>query len=99
MFDKTLKNLPKSLTTLNLSGYYPLSINDLPDTIEHLFLNCAEDSIIDVATPPVCCEKPIYKLPKNIKKIYIRNMTGIIDLDFSDLKKLHKKINNVRYCW
>ena len=92
-FDKTLMNLPKSLTTLNLSGYYPISINNLPDTIENLNLNWEEDWM-DSVGPPKCCKEKIYKLPKNIKNINIRNMSEIIQLDFNDLNKLHEEINN-----
>jgi hypothetical protein len=98
-FNKTFKNLPSSLKTIDLSGYYPISINELPDTIENIFLNCAEDFSEDCANPPRCCKNKIKKLPKNIKRITIREMDEIIDLDFSDLKKLHKEINDVRYSW
>ena len=99
-FNKTLMNLPNSLTTLILSGYYPISINNLPDTIENLNLNCNEDFYIgDGAGPPKCCKEKIYKLPKNIKNINIIIMNEAIQLDFSDLNKLHQEINNVSYSW
>lgn len=54
---------------------------------------------MDNAGPPKCCKEKIYKLPKNIKNINIRNMCEIIQLDFSDLNKLHEEINNVYYSW
>ena len=54
---------------------------------------------MDSAGPPKCCKNKIYKLPKNIKQITIRNMCETTDLEFSDLDKLHKEINNVRYAW
>ncbi len=100
-FKRSFENLPKSIKTLNLSGDYPLSINTLPDSIENLILNCKEDFNGDYGYPPICCKEKIYKLPNKLKKLEICAMGDIEELDFSDLKKLHKKINSdeFHYSW
>ena len=96
----SIVNLPKSLTYLTLGKNFNGNINYLPDSIKHLVLY----SFIghDSESKPICCRKPITKLPNELVSLVIICMDSSVSLvikflNFENLYLLNNKINNIKY--